>query len=92
MAKKNPPGEEQHWSVKALRERIDASGMSTAEFSRRELVRAPNTCYRWLRSESPIPLEVRRYLLGTWRILDDAKPTTTGVEDDQAEILAASDI
>ena len=74
---KEPPKDAPYrWAIIRLQQRIAASGLSTSEFSRTTLIRAPNTTYRWLRAEYPIPREVRDWLQGNpW--LTDAEATTT---------------
>jgi hypothetical protein len=63
------------WAVRALREAIDADGRGVKRFAREILMRPPSTIYRWLAGSRPIPLCVRDYLVGSFRIL--SPPTTT---------------
>jgi len=79
--KEPPEGAPYRWAIIRLQQRIAASGLSTSEFSRTTLIRAPNTTYRWLRAEYPIPKEVRDWLLGSVRLIDDITTTDKEVAD-----------
>ena len=85
MAKSKPPPDDalHRWAIIRLREKIDASGKSVAEYAQTTgIPRAPNTLYRWLRAETPIPRVVRMWLLDGFQLLDDgAAPTTTDEEE-----------
>lgn len=78
MAATPPPD----WAIRALRERIDASGLSTSEFAQTRLMRPATTLYRWLRGENPIPQAIRIWLRGGIGITAKPKPTTTEDPDD----------
>jgi hypothetical protein len=78
-----PPDDPPHrWAILRLREKIDASGKSIAEYAQTTgIPRAPNTLYRWLRGESPIPRVVRTWLLDGFELLDEAEAKTTPEEE-----------
>jgi len=81
---KPPPDDAPHrWAILRLREKIDASGKSVAEYAATTgIPRAPNTLYRWLRGDTVIPRTVRLWLLDGYQILDDSgAPTTTEKEE-----------
>ena len=85
MVKSTPPPDDapHRWAIIRLRAKIDASEMSVAEFAQaRGFPRAPNTVYRWLRGEYPIPAETRRWLLGDLRLMADITTTPTEGNDD----------
>jgi len=85
MVKSTPPPDDapHRWAIIRLRAKIDASEMSVAEFAQtRGFPRAPNTVYRWLRGEHPIPKDVRIWLLGNFRLLHEAQPATERDADD----------
>lgn len=46
-----------------LSRRIEESGLSVARFARDVLRRDPRSVWRWLNGESPIPAEVKKFLL-----------------------------
>ena len=74
-----PPDDAPHrWAIIRLQQRIESSGMSISEYAQTQgFPRAPNTVYRWLRGEYPIPAETRRWLLGDLRLMADITTTTT---------------
>ena len=45
-----------------LQQRIEESGLKTAAFARRVLLREPRTVRRWLAGDSPIPNRVKEWL------------------------------
>ena len=73
MAKMTPPPDDapHRWAIVRLQQRIESSGMSVSKYAQTQgFPRAPNTVYRWLRGEYPIPAETRRWLLGDLRLMD----------------------
>ena len=85
MAKMTPPPDDApyRWAIIRLQQRIESSGMSISEYAQTQgFPRAPNTVYRWLRGEYPIPAETRRWLLGDLRLMDDITTTPTEGSDD----------
>jgi len=85
MAKMTPPPDDApyRWAIIRLQQRIESSGMSISEYAQTQgFPRAPNTVYRWLRGEYPIPAETRRWLLGNLRLIDDITTTPTEGNDD----------
>ena len=66
--------EEQRLSLLALRDALNASGLSTEDYAKHILLREGRTVRRWLKAESPIPHVVCQWLLdGKWKYTTEGR-------------------